>query len=300
MLRKALAVACACAVAQPLELDLDVSGVVRYLRFEAWWNLTEVARDAVKSFGIAGYAACHVERIGDALSRKVDELLVTNATARGELWHDWRVHFNRGAFRVPNKHLTVGTGSYEIAAEPSYNSSHGPPSGLLVRLNSKSGACEGVEVSIGKFCSIARGVEILACLDHDSTYASMYPFKQLFPELPTNIRSKGSVSIGNDVWIGARATILSGVSIGNGAVVGADAVVSRDVRPYAVVVGNPAREVKRRFDDATVANLLDLRWWDWPRPVLERHVARLQDADLAPLFDAFLRRPASACAGGRH
>ena len=116
MLRKALAVACACAVAQPLELDLDVSGVVRYLRFEAWWNLTEVARDAVKSFGIAGDAACHVERIGDALSRKVDELLVTNATARGELWHDWRVHFNRGAFRVPNKHLTVGTGSYEIAA----------------------------------------------------------------------------------------------------------------------------------------------------------------------------------------
>ena len=297
MLRKALAVTFAFAFAQPLELELDVTGVVQRLQFEAWWNLTEVARDAVDSFGIAGDAACQVERIAVALSRKVDELLLTNATARAKLWHDWRVHFNRGAFRVPNKGLTVGTGSYEIAAEPSYNSSHGPPSGLLVRRNSQSRACEGVEVSIGKFCSVARGVEVLACLDHDSTYASTYPFSQLFPELPTNVRSKGSVSIGNDVWIGARATILSGVTIGDGAVVGADAVVSRDVRPYAIVVGNPAREVRRRFDDATVVSLLHLRWWDWPRPVLERNVARLQNADLKPLFDAFRGRLTSACAG---
>jgi hypothetical protein len=76
--------------------------------------------------------------------------------------------------------------------------------------------------------------------------------------------SRGPIIIGNDVWIGRNAMILSGVTVGNGAVVGAEAVVTRDVRPYAVVAGNPAREVRRRFTDEQVDALQELRWWDWP------------------------------------
>jgi serine acetyltransferase len=75
--------------------------------------------------------------------------------------------------------------------------------------------------------------------------------------------SRGDVVIGNDVWLGAGCTVMSGVTISDGAVVGAHAVVDRDVRPYAVVVGNRAREVRRRFDDRTVDRLLELKWWDW-------------------------------------
>jgi hypothetical protein len=77
-------------------------------------------------------------------------------------------------------------------------------------------------------------------------------------------RSKGDVHIGNDVWIGHGASILSGVSIGDGAVVGANAMVTRDVRAYAIVAGNPAREIRRRFPDEVVAQLEAAAWWDWP------------------------------------
>ena len=87
----------------------------------------------------------------------------------------------------------------------------------------------------------------------------------------------GDVTLGNDVWIGSGATILSGVTIGDGAVVAAKAVVTRDVRPYSVVAGNPAREVKRRFDEATSERVRAMAWWDWPEDRLRReHPVLLQ------------------------
>src|SRR6202035_4147784 len=85
----------------------------------------------------------------------------------------------------------------------------------------------------------------------------------------------GDVKIGNDAYIGRGAMVLSGVTIGDGAVVGARAVVTRDVRPYAVVVGNPAREVRRRFSDEVVEALLRIRWWDWPDEVVAERVHEL-------------------------
>ena len=99
------------------------------------------------------------------------------------------------------------------------------------------------------------------------------------PTVPTEFLETihDDVVIGRHCIIGARATILPGVTIGDGAIIGAQAMVSRDVRPYAIVAGNPAREVKRRFDDATVAELLEIRWWDWDIAKITRNIQVIGD-----------------------
>lgn len=123
---------------------------------------------------------------------------------------------------------------------------------------------------IGKFCSIAPQVVILLGGNHRVHWVSTYPFTYFLDEwpegkgMPSHATSEGDVVIGNDVYIGQGAFILSGVTIGDGAVIGARAVVARDVEPYSIVAGNPARLIGMRFDDRTIERLLDIRWWDWP------------------------------------
>lgn len=124
-------------------------------------------------------------------------------------------------------------------------------------------------VLIGKYSSVAHGIKFIAGLNHDSSSVSTYPFQEVFEKmLEKNAElhpqcNHCQIIIGNDVWIGAYATIMGGVKIGNGAVIGAGAVVAKDVPPYAVVVGNPARVIKYRFDEATIEWLQKLRWWNW-------------------------------------
>ncbi len=123
---------------------------------------------------------------------------------------------------------------------------------------------------MGSFCSISDKVTIILGGNHRSDWITTYPFSaftETWPEaaiIKGHPASKGDIIIGHDVWIGYGATILSGVTIGSGAVIGARAVISRDVVPYAVVAGNPAQEIKKRFDDTTISRLLQLAWWDWP------------------------------------
>jgi len=137
----------------------------------------------------------------------------------------------------------------------------------------------GDRLRIGRFCAIATGATFLMSgANHPMRGVSTYPFavfqrgwrKGYDGELEAG--SRGDMVIGNDVWIGLRATILPGVTIGDGAIIGAHAVVSRDVRPYAIAAGNPAREVRRRFDDETVAELLKIRWWDWDVAKITRNL----------------------------
>jgi len=121
----------------------------------------------------------------------------------------------------------------------------------------------GPALKIGKFCSFAFGVKILLSAEHNINSITTYPF-DVFWGGAKGPASKGNVVIGNDVWIGYGAIILSGVTIGDGAVIGAASVVTHDVPPYAIVVGNPAKIIKYRFDEQTIEYLLRIRWWDWP------------------------------------
>ena len=126
----------------------------------------------------------------------------------------------------------------------------------------------GDKLIIGKFCQIAAGVDfIMNGANHQMNAVSTYPFyimegwdEEVPPleELPI----KGDTVIGNDVWIGQNAVILPGVKIGDGAIIGLNSVVTKDVPPYTIVAGNPAREIRKRFDDELIELMLEFRWWD--------------------------------------
>lgn len=137
----------------------------------------------------------------------------------------------------------------------------------------------GRRLTIGRFCSVADKVEILLGGNHRTDWVTTFPFAAFPGRWPAAAAtggayhgSRGDVVIGSDVWLGSGATILSGVTIGHGAVVAAHAVVARDVPAYAIVGGNPARVLRLRFDEDTVAALVASAWWDLP------------DADIAPLL----------------
>ena len=126
----------------------------------------------------------------------------------------------------------------------------------------------GDRLVIGKFCQIAAGVEfIMNGANHQMNAATTFPFYTLDgwdmePPALKDLPLKGDTVIGNDVWIGQNAVILPGVHIGDGAIIGANSVVGTDVEPYTIVVGNPARVVRKRFDDELTGLLLELKWWD--------------------------------------
>ncbi len=148
---------------------------------------------------------------------------------------------------------------------------------------------EGSTLRIGKFCSIAMNVKIFLGGEHRTDWISTYPFPEQFRRVtpvPGHPFSRGDVLIGNDVWIGEGVTIMSGVTIGDGAVLGAEAVITRDVPPYAIVAGNPARLLRFRFDAAQIDRLLSVRWWDWPVEKVIDHAPLLMGDQL----DDFLAR----------
>jgi len=137
---------------------------------------------------------------------------------------------------------------------------------------------EEAKIKIGKFCSIADEVVIFLGGNHRIDWITTYPFSALSIEWPeaSNIVghpvTKGDVIIGNDVWIGYGATIMSGITIGDGAVIGARSVVTKNVAPYSIFAGNPAKEIKKRFDDKTIEKLLNLKWWDWSIEKIKKNV----------------------------
>jgi acetyltransferase-like isoleucine patch superfamily enzyme len=149
-------------------------------------------------------------------------------------------------------------------------------------------AGDASRVFIGSFGLIGERVELIPGGMHRADWVSTFPFRWIF-RLPGALEdghpvSKGDIVIGNDVWICTGATILSGVTVGNGAVVGAGAVVASDVRPYSVVIGNPAREVSRRFTDAQIDALERIAWWDWPLEAILQRVDLLCSPDVDALI----------------
>jgi acetyltransferase-like isoleucine patch superfamily enzyme len=148
---------------------------------------------------------------------------------------------------------------------------------------------EGAVLKIGSFCSFASGVKIFLGGEHRIDWVTTYPFNVLWERgkhLKGHPKTKGDVIIGHDVWIGADAIIMSGVTIGHGAVIGARAVVAKDVEPYAVVVGNPARVIKKRFDDVTIQQLLEIAWWNFD----DKEIESLLPAMLSMDIQSFIHR----------
>ncbi|MBE9122447.1 Vat family streptogramin A O-acetyltransferase [Tychonema sp. LEGE 07199] len=146
---------------------------------------------------------------------------------------------------------------------------------------------------IGKFCAIATNVKfIMNGANHKIDGISTYPFPifgngwetamNLLMELP----SKGDTVIGNDVWIGYESVILPGVKIGDGAIIAAKSVVTKDVPAYRVVGGNPASLIRQRFSDAEIAQLLEIRWWDWEIEKISRNVSIIMQSDIQALSKA--------------
>jgi len=132
------------------------------------------------------------------------------------------------------------------------------------------------QITIGKYTLMGPNVEILPFGDHRWEWTATYPFNEIecfkwtMEARPHNLPSskRFNISIGSDVWLGYKSTILHGAEIGDGAVVGARAVVAGKVEPYSVVVGNPAKEIHKRFDQKTIDVLMKVKWWDWPVKVI--------------------------------
>lgn len=144
------------------------------------------------------------------------------------------------------------------------------------------------ELTIGAFTSIARGLTVFLGGDHRADWISTFPFTTMWPPVPGegHPATKGDVSIGNDVWIGDGVTILSGVTIGDGAVIGARSVVTKDVGPYEVWAGNPARCKRQRFSQKEIDFLLKLRWWDWEDDRVRGAIPILMSGDIEALRKA--------------
>ncbi len=144
----------------------------------------------------------------------------------------------------------------------------------------------GDKLIIGKFCMIASDVEfIMNGANHLTKSISSYPFA-IFGKSWENAMddkkypTKGNTEVGNDVWIGFKATILPGVKIGDGTIIGSCSVVTKDVEPYSIVGGNPAKVIRKRFADEKIKDLLELRWWDWEIEKITANVSVLTGNDL--------------------
>lgn len=146
------------------------------------------------------------------------------------------------------------------------------------------------EVDIGKFCSMSTGINIVGG-EHNINWVSTFPLRERFRlsgrGKDGHPKTKGPISIGNDVWIGMGVTILSGVKIGDGSVIAAQSVVTKDVPPYAIVAGNPAQVVKYRFDQETIQALLRIQWWNWGLSKIIENVSLLNGADVQKFVSKF-------------
>lgn len=169
---------------------------------------------------------------------------------------------------------------------PQYSIGRGTYGDLSVRFQ------DGAVLTIGSYTSIASNVKVFLGGEHRADWVTTYPFSELNDKakhIKGHPKSKGNVVIGSDVWIGTDAIILSGVKIGDGAIVGAGSVVARDVPPYAIVAGNPARIIKYRFSQDVIDKLLAIQWWTWPIDRIEMALPDLLNEDIIYFIGKYMK-----------
>jgi acetyltransferase-like isoleucine patch superfamily enzyme len=148
---------------------------------------------------------------------------------------------------------------------------------------------------VGNFCSIATNVNIYLGGNHRTDWVTTYPFGHIHQNIFNGFNgaghpsTKGDVIIGNDVWIGHSATIMSGVTVGSGAVIAANSHVVKDVEPYSIVGGNPAKHIRYRFTSTQIKRLLELQWWDWPIEKINDNLHNICSPNIDAFLDAQLR-----------
>ena len=184
---------------------------------------------------------------------------------------------------ITNKNIIVGDLTYVADSEFESHVTH------LYDFNND-------KLIIGKFCQIASGVEfIMNGANHQMNAVSTFPFYTLegweqTPPSVDDLQLKGNTIIGNDVWIGQNATILPGVHIGDGAIIGASSVVGHDVDPYTIVVGNPARVIRKRFDDKLIQIMEELKWWDLSIEEINELIPALTSSNLEKVTEDLAQR----------
>ncbi|MQA53677.1 type B chloramphenicol O-acetyltransferase [Pseudomonas piscis] len=151
---------------------------------------------------------------------------------------------------------------------------------------------EGVDqLIVGSFCSIGSGAAFIMAGNqgHRNEWISTFPFywmseEPAFAGAQNGYEGAGDTVIGNDVWIGSEAVIMPGIKVGDGAVIGTRALVTRDVEPYAIIGGNPAKTIRKRFDERTVQMLLEMKWWDWPIDQLQAVMPLITSGNVEALY----------------
>ena len=186
--------------------------------------------------------------------------------------------------QVTNPHIVVGRYSYYSG----YYHGHSFDDCARYLLPDEP---EADKLIIGSFCSIATGATFMmhGNQGHRRDWISTFPFFYMnkdgaFSEPQDPFLPAGDTVVGNDVWIGTEAMIMPGVRIGHGAVIGSRAVVTRDVEPYTMVAGNPARPIRKRFADEEIAMLLEMAWWDWPLERIREAIPFMCSSDIAALY----------------
>ena len=149
---------------------------------------------------------------------------------------------------------------------------------------------QSCKLKIGKFCQIAQGTKFITSdANHPMSGFSTFPFYIFGREWSTyepDLKKKGDTVVGNDVWFGHNSVIMPGVTIGDGAIIGACSVVTKNVLPYTIVGGNPAKEIRKRFPEETIQKLLEIQWWNWSYEKITRSIRAIVGADIEKLLGA--------------